>query len=253
MIFLDNMKINMNEKKNMPVVLFVGGTGSRIREETISKPKPMVEVGEVPLLWHVMKIYKHYGFNKFILTLGYKGEYIRNFLAKDKRGLFSEFEIILAETGENTKTGGRLLKAAKYIKNDIFLCTYGDGVSDINLDRLLKHHYGLKNVIGTITGVNVPHKFGIISHTKKGILKSYKKGHLMKEPINAGFMVLNKSYLKYLKKDCEVEEPFNKLAETGKMGVYFHKGNFGAIDTYKDLEDLNKIWVSKPFWKVWKD
>jgi len=247
------MKNDINEKKNIPVVLFVGGTGSRIREETASKPKPMIEVGGIPLLWHVMKIYKHYGFNKFILPLGYKGDYIRNYLANDKKGLFSEFEIVLVETGVDTKTGGRLLKAAKHIKNDIFMCTYGDGVSDVNLNSVLKHHYSLKSVVGTITGVSVPHKFGIISHTKKGILKSYRKGHLMKEPINAGFMVLHKNFLKYLRNDQEVEEPFNILAENKKMGVYYHKGNFGAIDTYKDLEDLNRIWANKPFWRVWED
>ena len=243
----------VDKRLNIPVILFVGGTGSRIREETATKPKPMVEIGEFPLLWHVMKIYKYYGFNKFILTLGYKGEYIRNYLANDKRGLFSGFEIVLVETGVDTKTGGRLLKAAKQIKSDIFLCTYGDGVSDVNLNAVLKHHYNLKSVIGTITSVNVPHKFGIISHTKKGILKSYRKGHLMNDPINAGFMVLTKEYLKYLKSNQEVEEPFDKLAKNRKMGVYYHRGKFGAIDTYKDLEDLNKIWANKPFWKVWKD
>lgn len=237
----------------MPVVIFCGGYGSRIREETIDKPKPMINVGGYPILWHLMKIYKHYGFNKFILTLGYKGDYIRDFLKYDKKRMFSEFDITCVETGNDTATGGRLLRCGDYINSDQFMCTYGDGLSNVNLKKLLKHHRSFSDLVGTITGVRVPHKFGIVSYGKDSKLKNYQKGHLMKESINAGFMVLEKKYLNYLRDDMQVEDPFNLLAKKKKISVYDHNGFFGAIDTYKDLEVLNDKWAKSPRWKVWKD
>lgn len=239
--------------KNMPVVIFCGGYGSRIREETTDKPKPMINIGKFPVLWHIMKIYSHYGFNNFILTLGYKGDYVRDYLKRANGKIFSKFNITCVDTGESTKTGGRLKLCEKYLGNKNFFCTYGDGVSDINLIDLLKFHNSFKNISGTITGVKIPHKFGIISYNKKGKLKKYQKGHLMNEPINAGFMVLEREYLDYLNLESEVEEPFNVLAQKNKMAVFNHDGFFGAFDTYRDLKDLNDQWEKSPKWKVWKD
>ncbi|PIS23248.1 glucose-1-phosphate cytidylyltransferase [candidate division WWE3 bacterium CG08_land_8_20_14_0_20_40_13] len=238
-------------KSDIPVVIFVGGYGSRLKEKTLYKPKPMVEVGGVPLLWHIMKIYSHYGFNKFILTLGYKGDYIRDYLKGKGKKIFSEFEIDLVETGLETPTGGRLLKVTTHIKSDVFMCTYGDGVSNININALLAYHMSKKGEIGTLTGVRVPHKFGIITFTKDGNLESYRKGHLMSDYVFAGFMVLNKEFLNYLTEDMMIEDPFNNLGKDGKMAVYLHEGYFGAVDTFKELVDLNKAWDTDPKWKVW--
>lgn len=241
------------KENNMPVVIFCGGYGSRIKEETIDKPKPMITVGGFPLLWHIMKIYKHQGFNNFVLTLGYKGDYIRNFLKSSKGKIFSEFNITCVETGVDTPTGGRLLRCKDYLGKGRFMCTYGDGVANINLAKLLRQHKLYKNIVGTLTGVRIPHKFGIISFKRNGQLKSYQKGHLMKEPVHSGFMVFEQEFLSHLKDEMFVEEPFDKLAKKGKMAVYTHPGFFGAVDTYKDLEDLNDTWFKSPAWKVWKD
>jgi glucose-1-phosphate cytidylyltransferase len=237
--------------KDIPTVIFVGGYGSRLKEETADKPKPMVAVGGVPILWHIMKIYSHFGFNKFILTLGYKGDYIREFLNNDKERLFSKFDIDLVETGSETPTGGRLLKVASHIKTNTFFCTYGDGVADVDLNALLKYHLSYRGIVGTLTGTRVPHKFGILSFAKNGKLKSYQKGHLMDEYILAGFMVFNKKFLNFLTEDMMVEDPFNNLGKDKKMAVYPNNGYFGAIDTFKDLIDLNKAWDTNPKWKVW--
>jgi len=247
-------KISKSPKmSNMPVVIFCGGMGSRIREETIDKPKPMINVGGKPILWHIMKMYKHHGFNDFILTLGYKGDYIRDFLKSSHGEIFEPFKITLAETGVDTPTGGRLLRSADFIKTDTFLCTYGDGFSDVDLNKVLDFHNN-RDLVATLTSVCVPHKFGIISFSKEGHLKSYRKGHLMKDPINAGFFVFTKKYFDYLTDDMMIENPFNAVAKDKKFGVYFHDGYFGAVDTYKDLEDLNDLWNNKnPPWKVWND
>lgn len=233
------------------MVIFCGGAGSRMREITLDRPKPMVEVGYRPLIWHIMKIYQHYGFNNFILTLGYRGSYIRRFINKNN-GLFKEFNVIMAETGENTTTGGRLLKSAKYVKTEHFMCTYGDGVSNVNIRKLLDFHLKSK-VLGTVTGVRVPHRLGIIETGSNGKMISYEKGQMMKEIVHGGFMVFNRKYLNYLEESDEVECPFNYLAKRGKMNVYYHRGFWGAVDTYKDLSVINNLWNNGRPWKVWPD
>jgi len=236
---------------DLPVVLFCGGSGARLREETHNKPKPMVDVGGKPLLWHVIKIYRHYGFRKFILTLGHKGEYVKEYFSKDSS--LSDCDINMVDTGESTPTGGRLLKCAQYIDTDLFMCNYGDGVSDLNVLDVLESHRRQSGLVGTITGVRVPHKWGIISFSQDGKLKSYSKGHLMNEPINAGFMVFSRQFLEYLDLNMMVEDPFNRLGSEGKLAVHFHNGYFFAVDTYRDLEELNQTWENKPPWKVWLD
>lgn len=243
----------MTQFSDIPVVIFCGGQGSRIKEETIDKPKPMINVGGFPILWHIMKIYKHHGYNKFILTLGYKGDYIRDFLKRAEDNIFNEFDITLAETGLDTATGGRLLRCADLIKTDTFMTTYGDGVSDVDINAVLKHHQSFDDIVGTLTGVYIPHKFGIVSYGDDGRMTSYKKGHLMSEPIHSGFMVFNKQFLDHLTDEMFVEDPFDDLAKKGKFSVYSHKGYFGAVDTYKDLETLNDAWNNNPKWKVWTD
>lgn len=241
-----------NAFKDWPVVLFCGGTGTRIKEETTHKPKPMVLIGDKPILWHIMKIYHHYGFNKFIITLGYKGDYIIDHINKFHKDDYKDFDITLCDTGEGTKTGGRLLRVADHIKTDTFLCTYGDGVSNLNILKSIDFHNRYGDVLVTMMGVHVPHRFGIVKMARNRKLKSYNKGHPMKDIVHAGFMVMSKDFLNYLTDDMMVEDPFPKLASQGKQAVYLHKGYFGAVDTFKDLEELNALWKNSPPWKIWK-
>lgn len=246
------MMKQLKNNSDIPVVIFCGGVGSRMRELTLDRPKPMVEIGYKPILWHIMKIYKHYGFNTFILTLGYQGGYIRGYFEQEGGSLFKDFNVILAETGENTTTGGRLLKVAKYIKSPNFLCTYGDGVSDVDINELYNFHLKSQGV-GTLTAVRVEHKLGVVEVDQNGKMLSYRKGHLTKEFMHGGFMVFDEKYLNYLKEDDEVEGPFNLLCKKGKMAVYKHQGFWGAVDTYKDLSVLNNLWSNGRPWKVWSD
>ncbi len=239
------------ESLDIPVVIFCGGTGSRMREKTMFKPKPMIEVGGRPLLWHIMKIYSHYGFNKFIVTLGYRGDYIQRYFKKDPKRLFANFNVILAETGKDTPTGGRLLRVSRYIKTDTFMCTYGDGVTDLNLKRLLSFHLQ-SGEMGTLTGVHIPHRFGILECRKDGKLLGYQKNHPMEETVFGGFMVFQKQFLDYLEDSMMIEDPFNGLAKKGKLVVYDHRGYWFGVDTVKDLKTINEDWRFKHPWAVWR-
>jgi glucose-1-phosphate cytidylyltransferase len=242
---------------DVPVIILCGGGSSRIRDLTLDKPKAMLEVGGMPILWHIMKIYSHYGFNKFVLTLGYQGDYIRDYFESEQKVFFRNFNVILAETGLNTANGARVLRCKPYIDSDVFLCTYGDGVSNLDIFRLYNFHLR-KGVIGTITGVRINHNFGIIKKSKNGLLLSYRKGHPMENLINGGFMVFSKEYLKYLRDGdegagSEIEEPFGLLAKKRQMAVYHHPGFWGAFDTFKDLAKLKNHWKNGKPWKVWSD
>lgn len=254
-----------------PVVIFSGGQGTRMKEETEFRPKPMVTIGGMPILWHIMKIYSHYGYNDFIITLGYKGDYIKQYflnqeyfthdlklntktgekeIFKDARKSKDEFNITFAETGLETLTGERLLKAKKYITSDFFMVTYGDGVSDINIEDLIKYHQS-KRVVGTITGVHPKSKWGLVVSDKNNIVKEFRQKPVLNEYVNGGFMIFNRKVFDYLQPRETIEMVMNKLVFENQLAVYFHDGFWSAMDTYQDVEEMNRQWKKDPKWKVW--
>lgn len=256
----------------IPVVIFCGGQGTRMKEETEFRPKPMVSVGRKPILWHVMKIYSHWGYNDFILTLGYKGDYIKDFfinqeyfandfiintktgekrLFKDGRRNRDNFNITFVDTGLETLTGERLLRVKKYIDSDLFMVTYGDGVSDIDINNLIKYHKN-KKVIGTITGVHPKSKWGLVIADKNNIVKRFQQKPKLNQYVNGGFMVFSKKLFEYLAPRETIEEVLDKLVSEKQLSVYIHDGFWSAMDTYQDLEEMNKLWKKDPKWKVWR-
>jgi len=259
----------------MKVIILCGGQGTRLKEETEFKPKPMVYVGNKPILWHIMKMYSQCGFNEFILALGYKGDYIKQFFLNQKaltsdftlstknyeteyhlenRTEIDDFKITFVDTGLETLPGERILLCKKYIPktDDTFMVTYGDGVSDIDIKKLLNFHKKQK-VIGTITGVHPRSKFGIVIVNKNNIVREFSEKPVLNDWINGGYMVFNKEFFNYLRKG-ETEHPsLKRLTEKGKLSLYKHNGFWACMDTNKELIDLNNWWKQeKPPWKKWK-
>ncbi len=259
----------------MKVIILCGGIGTRLREETEFRPKPMVFVGGKPLLWHIMKIYSHYGFNEFILALGYKADYIKDFFLNQKaltsnfvletknhrtkfylkdREEVDDFKITFVDTGLETLPAERILKCRKYIPkgNKHFMVTYGDGVIDLNLKKLFKFHQKQK-IIGTITGVHPRSKYGLVKIGRNNLVKDFEEKPVLSDWVNGGYMVFNTKFFDYLKVG-ETEHPaLIRLAKENKLSIYKHDGFWFGVDTFKELEDLNKIWNedNKP-WKVWR-
>lgn len=255
------------------VVILCGGLGTRLKEETEVKPKPMVEIGNRPILWHVMKIYAHYGFKEFILCLGYKGEVIKEYflnydilnsdftikLGQKKavnihNSLEDDWSVTLADTGTNALKGARLKRIEKYVKEDTFMVTYGDGVGNINIKKLLDFHKS-HGKIATVTGVRPPSLFGeLLVENNKAMLFS-EKPQTSTGLISGGFFVFNRKLFDYLTDDddCDFEKgPLEKIAAEGELMVYVHDGPWICMDTYRDVEYLNKLWHSNSaFWKVW--
>jgi len=257
----------VNDK--MKVVILCGGKGTRLREETVFKPKPLVDIGGKPILWHIMKIYSHFGFKDFILCLGYKGHMIKDYFVNYDKFNFDftlnlgkgelefhnknsdNWNITFAETGENTQTGGRIKKIEKYIKEENFLATYGDGVADINLNKLINFHLS-NNQIATLTGFHPTSKFGILDINNKGTVTYFQEKPVMKDIVSGGFFVFNKGMFDYLDEECILErEPFENLVKDKQLSVYQHKGFWGSMDTYKDLESLREKWKDTKIWKIW--
>lgn len=256
----------------MQVVILCGGKGTRMREETEYRPKPLVPVGGKPILWHIMKIYSSYGINDFILCTGYKSEMIKQYFMEmywrnndftlhingDNRIDFHTVEkenwnVTIIDTGLETLTGGRIKQIEKYIKEDNFLMTYGDGVCDVDIAKLIKFHQNMDRA-ATLTGVHPISPFGLIE-VENGIVRAFKEKPVLKDVINGGYMVLNKKVFNYFpEKDCMFEEePLRRLAEDGQLAVYEHNGFWTAIDTFKDIEKVNKMWESgETLWKVWE-
>ena len=258
----------------MKVVILAGGLGTRLSEETDIKPKPMVEIGEYPVIWHIMKIYSHFGFNDFVICLGYKGyvikEYFANyFLHKSDveidiknnkiRYLNSTTEpwkISVVDTGLNTLTGGRIKRVSKFLENETFMLTYGDGLSDVNISNLLKFHQN-HNVIATVTAVQPTGRFGSLSIGATDNVSSF----LEKPPgdnswINGGFFVLEPEVMDYISGDETVWErdPLEKISKNRQLMAYKHKGFWHPMDTLRDKNYLNEIWKNgKAPWKVWKE
>jgi glucose-1-phosphate cytidylyltransferase len=259
--------------ENIKVIILCGGMGTRLREETEFKPKPLVEVGNKPILWHIMKIYGHYGFNNFVLALGYKGNqikdyflkqkyYTHDFLLKPNEGKITnffenndkqdDFNIIFSETGLETPHGERVLKTKKHIQEDIFMVTYGDGVADINIEKLLEFHKS-HGKIATITGVHPSSRFGLVNSDENNIVTQFAQKPLLYDYINGGFMVFNKEFFNYLKEGDMIEDALVRLIPQKEIALYKHQGVWHCMDTYRDFIILNELWEKDPKWKIWKN
>lgn len=264
----------MKTSNKSPVVILCGGRGTRFQEETGSKPKPMVEVGGRPILWHIMKLYAHYGFNDFILCLGYRGEQIKeyflNYQARNNDFTISlsknnsiefhsnhseqDWRITLVDTGQDAQTGARIKKIESFIQHDLFMLTYGDGVADINIKDLLEFHLSRKR-LATVTGVRPSSRFGELIIKGDKVEKFSEKARITQGLINGGFFVFNRKFFKYLseEEECSLEkEPLEKLAGDSQLSVYAHNGFWQCMDTQRELDLLSKLWnTDKAPWKVW--
>lgn len=258
----------------MKAFILAGGYGTRLSEETAVIPKPMVEIGGRPILWHIMKIYSHYGINDFVVLLGYKGyvvkEYFANYFLHQSDVTFDlannhtkihkhgcePWRVTLVETGQNTLTGGRLLRARDYVDNETFMLTYGDGVSDVNLHKLLELHQK-KKAMGTMTSVLPEGRFGAVDADKSGKVCGFSE----KLPgdgqwINAGFFVFEPEIFDYLTdgdKTTLESTPLEAMAKDGRFYTYRHRGFWKPMDTLRDKNQLEKLWSKGAPWKLWRD
>ncbi len=259
----------------MKVVILCGGIGTRLMEETETKPKPMIDIGKKPILWHIMKMYSTYGFNDFVLAAGYKGEMIKHYffnydaikndftieLGKGicevhKNHSEKGWKVTIVDTGESALKGCRIKRIERFIDSDIFMLTYGDGLADINLSDLLAFHKK-HGKIGTVTGVRPPSRFGEMIVDMNKVISFTEKPQLSQGMINGGFFVFNRKIFNYLFSDekCDFEVgPLEQLAKDGELMVYEHKGNWTCMDTQRDMIYLNSLWNSnRAFWKIWDD
>ena len=247
----------------MKIVLLAGGLGTRLSEETVLKPKPMVEIGGMPILWHIMKIYSQYNFNNFFICLGYKAEVIKEFflnyklhksdmsinltsgIVKYENDLSENWDVNLIDTGLNTLTGGRLLRLKKYLsKGETFMLTYGDGVANVNIEKLL-HFHKKHGKIATLTAVRPPARFGSIITDDNNFIKEFKEKPQIGEGwINGGYFVFNYEIFDYLTNDDTIleREPLETLAKNGELAAYKHEGFWQCMDTIRDRDNLNEMW-----------
>jgi len=257
----------------MKVVILAGGLGTRLSEETALKPKPMVEIGGKPIIWHIMKLYSFYGFDEFIICAGYKGymikEYFSNYalhmsdvtinLKEDyiytHKCRTESWKITIVDTGDTTMTGGRLLRIKPYIGDEPFMLTYGDGVSDVNINELLNAHK-IHNRKVTITTVKPVMRFGVIDIDEEYNITSFKeKTEGDGKYINGGFMVCEPDIFNYITDDSTAleKEPLSLMAEHNKMGAYIHNGFWYAMDTLREKQHLESLWAQgRAPWKVWE-
>ncbi|TAL10197.1 MAG: glucose-1-phosphate cytidylyltransferase [Nitrospirae bacterium] len=235
----------------MKVVILCGGLGTRLPEETAVRPKPMVEIGKKPIIWHIMKTYAHHGFKEFVLCLGYKGEMIKQYFAPG----VEDWSVTAVDTGERALKGARLKRIQKYIDGDTFMVTYGDGVANVDIKELLAFHKK-HGKLATVTGVRPRSAFGEIRFEKDGkVTKFIEKPQFSAETINGGFFVLNTKIFDYLSDEetCDFEKgPLEKLVADGQLMVRVHEGGWACMDTYRDTLYLNELWdKGQAFWKVW--
>lgn len=259
----------------MKVIILCGGMGTRMREETEYKPKPMVEIGGKPILWHIMKHYAHYGYKEFILALGYKGNVIRDYFLNfynyntdftvdlvnngkieiHNAEIKEDWKITLVETGDESMTGYRTKLCSKYITDDRFMLTYGDAVSNVNLHQLVDFHLSM-NTIGTVTAVYPPSRFGDL--VLKGNLISQFKQQLKdvenQAPINGGYFVFKKEFFDLIPDKTTINlenEPIDALVSGNQLSVFRHNDFWQCMDTYRDNQMLEKMWKDNPVWKIW--
>lgn len=258
----------------MKVVILAGGMGTRLREETEYRPKPLVEVGGKPIIWHIMKLYAHYGFFDFIVCLGYKGnlikEYFLNYEAMNNDFTISlgrshqityhnnhsetDFSVTLVNTGSDTLTGGRVAQVKPYINEDLFMVTYGDGLADLNLKDLVDFHHS-HGKTATVTTVQPLSRYGVVNVDKEARVLNFGEKIREDKMVSAGFFVFDRRIFDYLwQGDCVLEkEPLENLAAEGQLMSYYHEGFFYAMDTFKDYQELNVRWNSgQTQWKVWE-
>jgi len=258
----------------MKVVILAGGMGTRLSEETDMKPKPMTEIGLKPMLWHIMKIYSHYGFNDFVLCLGYKGYMIKEYFAnyflhqadvtidlkkncmQVHHGKAEPWKVTLVDTGLSTMTGGRIKRVQEYIGDKPFMLTYGDGVADVDLKKLIAYHKK-QGKLATMTAIQNLGRFGAIEMNSAGTVSSFQEKPMGDGAwINGGFFVLQPEVFKYLKDgDATIWErgPMEGLARDGQLCAYQHNGFWKCMDTLRDKTELEKFWQSeKAPWKLWK-
>lgn len=256
----------------MKVVILAGGLGTRISEETIIRPKPMIEIGGKPILWHIMKLYSAFNIHDFIICLGYKGYIIKEYFAnyflhmsdvtfdiKNNQMQVHEntaepWRVTLVETGENTMTGGRLKRVAKYLDNDDFCFTYGDGIADINIDALVTFHKKSKT-LATLTAIQPPGRFGALHVENEKIIKFTEKPMGDGGWINGGFFILSPKVLDLIEDDTTIweKEPLSHLAVTHELSAFCHNGFWHAMDTLRDKNYLEELWNSgKAPWTSWQ-
>jgi len=255
----------------MKVVILAGGLGTRLSEETVIKPKPMVEIGGNPILWHIMKIFSQYGFNDFIICLGYKGYVIKEYFANyflhmsdvtidiknnkiEIHQNYSEpWKISLIDTGDNTMTGGRVKRIQSYIGDETFMLTYGDGLSDVNIPNLIKFHKK-HGQIGTLTAIRPVGRFGALELSGPSVTTFLEKPEGEGGYINGGFFVFEPQLFDYLKDDATILErsPLETLAKERQLNAFKHEGFWHPMDTLRDKNYLENLWSSgKAPWKVW--
>ena len=264
----------MSSDQAPKVVLLAGGLGTRLREETEFRPKPMIEVGGRPVLWHIMKLFAHHGLTDFVVATGYKSDVIKDYFL-DYEARNNDFTVTLGAsrdiefhgtheestwtvtvsfTGEHTMTGGRVHRVRRYLDDQPFLCTYGDGLSDVNITDLLAFHRS-HGKLATVTTVQPLSRFGVMDVAEDGRVTQFREKPQVDGWINVGFFVLEPGALKYLDDECVLEEePLARLAADGELVAYRHKGFWQPMDTYRESKMLNDLWSagSAP-WKVWSE
>lgn len=257
----------------MKVIILAGGFGTRISEESHLRPKPMIEIGGRPILWHIMKLYSFYGYNDFIICAGYKQHMIKQYFAdyylhqsditfdftKENQmvvhnNVAEPWRVTIVDTGLNTMTGGRIKRIQKYIGNEAFMLTYGDGVSNVNINELVNYHKE-HGKIATLTAVNVGQRFGVLGIGENNQIHSFReKNDMDGSMINAGYMVLEPEIFDYIDGDETVfeKEPLESVAKNGQLMAYKHEGFWQCMDTQRDKMSLEKQWnEGKALWKVW--
>ena len=267
----EQMRAELPRVEEMPVVILCGGLGTRLAGQTEVRPKPLVEIGGRPILWHIMKHYSHYGFRQFVLALGYKGEMIKRYFL-DFYTLDHDFsvslekgqvrtlnhpdvepwEVHLLDTGPTTATGGRLKRLEPLLSKSTFMMTYGDGVGTVNLSELLAFHRN-HGGLATLTAVRPPARFGALEFNGKQIRHFKEKSTLQEGWINGGFFVIEPKALRYIQQDVMWEHgPMEQLAEDGQLYGFKHEGFWQCMDTQRELQYLESLWeTGKPPWKTW--
>lgn len=258
----------------MKVVILAGGYGTRISEESMYKPKPMLEIGGMPILWHIMKLYSYYGFNEFIICAGYKQHVIKEWFANYflhtsnitfdfsdgkndiivHNNVTEKWKVTVVDTGLDTMTGGRVKRIQSFIEDDDFMLTYGDGVSDVNINKLLEYHRE-QGYLATLTAFNIKQRFGVLDIDENHVVREFKeKSDDDSSLISAGFMVLNKEIFDLIDGDLTVLEagPLKRLAQRGQLSAYIHNGFWQCMDTKREMDMLESMWDGgQAPWKLW--